>query len=201
MDFRELILMQHARIHTAEVGQPDWSVQDYILNGVSEAQMRQRPLPGSNSLAWLFWHMTRSEDIGATVILALSPQVIDQDEWWARLGVSTRDIATGMDDQEVGELTERIDLAALLAYRTAVGKRTRSILLDLSPEVLDEVIDVDLIDHLRAAGVFGPQGELVVQRWSGKKKAYTVSHTILGHALLHLGQADTIRNLLGLPTI
>lgn len=201
MEFRELILIQHARIHTAAVGQPDWSVQDYVLNGVNEAQMRLRPLPGSNSLAWLFWHMSRSEDIGANAILVQGPQVIDQGGWWAKLGVSLRDIATGMNDQEVGDLTERIHIQALLAYRAAVGRQTRSILLDLRPEVLDEVINTDLIDRLRAAGVFGPRGEIVPQRWIGKKKAYTVTHTILGHALLHLGQADTIRNLLGLETI
>ena len=201
MDFRELILIQHARIHTAEVGQPDWSVQDYVLNGVSEEQMRLRPLPGSNSLAWLFWHMTRSEDIGENLILAQTPQIIDSSDWGTRLGISLRDVATGMTDQEVGDLTERINIDALLAYRAAVGRQTRAILAELKPEVLDEVIDTDLIDQLRAAGIFGPHGEIVPQRWKGKKKAYTVTHTILGHALLHLGQADTIRNLLGLPTI
>lgn len=201
MDFRELILIQHARIHTSEVGQPDWSVQDYLLNGVSETQMRKRPLPGSNSLGWLFWHMSRSEDIGANLILAQSQQVIDQGGWWAKLGVSLRDIATGMTDQEVGDLSERVNIQALLAYRAAVGRQTRAILRDLKPETLDEVIDTDLIEKLRAAGVFGPHGEIVPQRWMGKKKAYTVTHTILGHALLHLGQADTIRNLLGLETI
>jgi hypothetical protein len=201
MDFRELILMQHARLHTAEVGNPDWSIQDYLLSGVSEAQMRLRPLPGSNSLAWLFWHMTRAEDIGASLILAQNPQIIDADGWGNRLGVSLRDIATGMTDEEVGDLTGRINIDALLAYRAAVGHKTQAILRQLRPEVLDELIDDSLVRQLRAAGVFGPHGEIVPQRWMGKKKAYALSHTILGHALLHLGQAETVRNLLGLPTI
>jgi hypothetical protein len=201
MDFRELILIQHARNHTAEVGQPDWSIQDYILNGVTESQMRLRPLPGSNSLAWLFWHMTRSEDIGANIILSQTPQIIDSGDWGERLGVSLRDGATGMTDLEVGDLTERINIEALLAYRAAVGRRTQFILRDLRPEVLDEVIDTDLIRQARELGAFGPHGEIVPQRWTGKRKAFTLSHTILGHALLHLGQADTIRSLLGLATI
>jgi DinB superfamily len=201
MDFRELILIQHARNHTAEVGQPDWSIQDYILNGVTESQMRLRPLPGSNSLAWLFWHMTRSEDIGANIILSQTPQIIDSGDWGERLGVSLRDGATGMTDLEVGDLTERINIEALLAYRAAVGRRTQFILRDLRPEVLDEVIDTDLIQQARELGAFGPHGEIVPQRWTGKRKAFTLSHTILGHALLHLGQADTIRSLLGLATI
>jgi hypothetical protein len=201
MDFRELILIQHARNHTAEVGQPDWSIQDYILNGVTESQMRLRPLPGSNSLAWLFWHMTRSEDIGANIILSQTPQIIDSGDWGERLGVSLRDGATGMTDLEVGDLTERIIIEALLAYRAAVGRRTQYILRDLRPEVLDEVIDTDLIQQARELGAFGPHGEIVPQRWTGKRKAFTLSHTILGHALLHLGQADTIRSLLGLATI
>jgi hypothetical protein len=122
-------------------------------------------------------------------------------DWGARLGLSLRDIATGMGDQEVGDLTDRINIEALLAYRAAVGRRTRANLRDLKPEVLDEAIETALIDQLRAAGAFGQHGEIVPQRWTGKRKAFTLTHTILGHAFLHLGQAETVRNLLGLPTI
>ena len=201
MDLHELILTQHARLHAAEVGRPDLSIQDYVLSDVTEAQMRLRPLPGSNSLAWLFWHMTRAEDLGVNVILTQSTQIFDVGDWGARLGVSLRDIATGMTDLEVGDFSQRIDIGALLAYRAAVGRHTQAILRDLRPEVLDEVIDADLIQQARAAGAFGPNGEVVPQRWTGKRKAFTLTHTVLGHAFLHLGQADILRGLLGLPTI
>jgi hypothetical protein len=106
-----------------------------------------------------------------------------------------------MTQPEVDEFNERIDVAALLDYRAAVGRRTRELLVDLRPETLDEVIDADRVQRARDAGAFGPNAEWVGQRWLGKQKAFTLSHTVLAHSFLHLGQADIVRGLLGLPTI
>jgi len=36
MDFRDLFLAQHARAHAPEVGQPDFSVQDYLLRNLTD---------------------------------------------------------------------------------------------------------------------------------------------------------------------
>jgi hypothetical protein len=79
MDFRERSLIQHARIHTTEVAS---------LIGRSGLRPERRDrgtdaaasAAGSNSLAWLFWHMSRSEDIGANLILAQTPQTIDSED-------------------------------------------------------------------------------------------------------------------------
>lgn len=205
MEFRELLLMQHARAHAAEVGGADQSFQDYILAGLSEDQMRQRPEwgPGQalNSLAWLFWHMTRAEDIGMNLILAQGPQVAETDDWIKRLRVPRWDIATGMTDLEVDEVSQQIDIPALLAYRAAVGRQTQEAIRVLRPEILDEIIDDILIQKAQQRGVFGPHAQPVIQRWTGKRKAYILTHTLIGHAFIHIGQADTVRYWLGLPTI
>ena len=70
MDFRELFLAQHARAHAPELGHPDFSIQELLLRDITEEQLRARPLPGFNSLAWLFWHMTRGEDLGMNLVIA-----------------------------------------------------------------------------------------------------------------------------------
>src|SRR5437868_11897107 len=106
MDFRDVLLAQHARAHTAAVGGADLSSQDNMLRGVTEEQMRVRPQPGFNSLAWLLWHMTRTEDIAANVIIAERPQVFDEGDWAARLNVSRRDLGSGMTDSEVDEFNK-----------------------------------------------------------------------------------------------
>ena len=46
MGFPELILVQHARAHTAEVGTPDFSNQDLVLRGVTNEQMHVHRQPG-----------------------------------------------------------------------------------------------------------------------------------------------------------
>lgn len=201
MDFRDLFLAQHGRAHAPEVGQPDFSVQDYLLRNLTDEQMRARPLPGFNSLAWLFWHMTRGEDVGMNLVIAGGPQVLDEGGWAERLDVSFRDVATGMTDQEVDEFSQQVDIEALLGYRTAVGKRTQAIVRQLRPEVLEEKIDNDLIQRVREAGVFGPNTEWVPNRWLGKSKSFTLLYTVLGHTYIHIGQCEDVRSLLGIPTI
>jgi len=201
LDFREIILTQHARAHTAEVGGADLSIQDNVLRELTDEQIRLCPQPDFNSLAWLIWHMTRLEDFGANFILAARPQVFDEGNWAVRLNVSHRYLGSGMTDLEVGELNQRIDVAALLAYRAAVGRQTQEILRTLQLEVLGEVIDGELIQRARAAGAFGPHAEWVPSRWQGKLKAFTLTHSVLGHSFLHWGQGDIVRSLLGFPSL
>jgi hypothetical protein len=201
MDLYELLLAQHARTHAAEVGRPDLSIQDLVLRDVPQEQMRLRPRSDLNSLAWLLWHMTRAEDLGINVIIAGRSQVLDESDWLSRMNILRRDIGTGMTSPEVDEFNERINIDALLAYRAAVGRRTRKVIRDLRPEVLDEVIDAALVQRARDARAFGPNAEWVPQRWEGKAKAFTLTWTVLGHSNLTWGECYVVRGLLGLPTI
>ena len=200
MDFRELFLTQHARAFAAEVLHADMSYQDNLLRDVTDEQIRQRPQPGFNSLAWLLWHVTRVEDASANLIIAERPQVFDEGGWGARLNVPRRDIGTGMTEPEVDEFNRQIDIAALLAYRAAVGQQTQAIVRDLQPEVLDEVIDRDLVQRLRDEGIFSPRISSFLSRWEGKRKEFTLANSVLAHSFLTFGEAFGVRNLLGLPT-
>jgi hypothetical protein len=126
--------------------------------------MTLRPQPGVNSLAWLLWHMTRAEDVGLNVIIAQRPQVLDEGDWLSRMNILRRDVGTGMTALEVDAFNKRISVEALLAYRVAVGRRTREIIQALPLEVLDEVIDRGLVQRARDAPAFGPNAEWVPQR-------------------------------------
>lgn len=201
MDTRELFLAQHARSHAAGVAGGDPSNQDLVLSGMTEEQIRQRPHPSTNSLAWLLWRMTRAEDIGINLVIAERPQALDEDRWSERLGVPHRDLGAGMTDNEVEGFTERIDIPALLAYRAATGQRTQEVIAGLRPEVLAEVIDADLVRRVRVQGAFGPDAEWVPRRWEGKPKAFTLMHTVLAHSYLHIGEGHVVRSLLGLPNL
>lgn len=201
MDFREILLTQHARAHTAQVGRADLSIQDNVLRDLTDEQIRLCPQQGFNSLAWLLWHMTRVEDFGANFILAGRPQVFDEDEWAEWLNVSHRYLGSGMTYLEVDEFNQQINIPALLAYRAAVGRQTQEIIRILQPEVLGQEIDGELIQRARAAGAFGPHADWVPPRWQGKQKAFTLTHSVLGHSFLHWGQADVVRGLLGVHSL
>ena len=159
MDFRELFLAQYARAHATGVGYPDFSNQDLILRNLTDEHLRVRPYSGLNSPAWLFWRMTRAEDIGINLVIAQHSQVLDEDGWVKRLNVSLRDIATGMTDQEVDKFSQHVNIASLLAYRAAVGKQTQAVVRDLQPEILDEKIDSHLLQRIWDDGAYGPNAE------------------------------------------
>ena len=113
MDAVRFFLEQHARLHAAEVADGA-SLADRILGGLTDNEMRLRPGKGMNSLTWLLWHMARTEDVSVNRVVTDSRQVFD--ESWARQhGISRPDIGTGMTDEEVAELTERIDVVAARA--------------------------------------------------------------------------------------
>ena len=86
-----------------------------MLNLPSPEQMRVK-LPGHNSIAWIIWHIARGEDWGVNVMLRGEEQALTRDDWNRRLGIKRLDIGTGMKEDEVAELTAKIDLGALREY-------------------------------------------------------------------------------------
>jgi hypothetical protein len=86
MDWRDLFRMQHTHQDR---------YRELVLTGVSGDDVRVVPLPGQNSIAWLFWHMTRCEDVAVNVVLSRQGEVL-ADGWKERMGVARHDIGTGM---------------------------------------------------------------------------------------------------------
>ena len=199
MDVLQLFLRDHARVHSAAVGQPEgFSLEDVVLSGLSEDQIRLRPREGLNSLAWLLWHMARAEDVAINVVLANRPQVIDDEEWPQRLNLARRDGGTGMTDDEVSDFSAKVDIPALRGYRAAVGRRTREVAASVRPEELEQPIDAAHLRRVVSAGALGENAAWVEQLWDGKTKAWFLCWLGYGHNYMHLGEAWCVRSQAGL---
>ena len=118
MDALQFFLLRYEALRSTTAQQ---SV-DALLSQLSEAQLRHRPQPDLNSIAWIVWHMARCEDFGVQRLVGYRLQIFDQQEWMVRLNIPLRDCGTGMTDDEVTDLSARVDLVALRAYWTAVGE-------------------------------------------------------------------------------
>jgi DinB superfamily len=199
MDTVSFFLVQHASVHTSEVGGAP-SYFDRVLDGLSEADLRARPAAGVNSILWLLWHMARVEDASVNLVVAHRPQVLD-DDWVRRLGVPWRHIGTGMTDDEVSELTRRADVAAVRAYREAVGRRTREVVHALVPAAWDEPVTIADTGRAAAAGAFGPRAGWVdgvgLLAWQDQSRGARLSGAALRHNAMHMGEAVTIQGLAG----
>jgi len=204
MDALELFLKEHAMVHAVEVAEAETrSLEEALFRNLDDAQLRARP-HGLNSLVWIFWHIARCEDVAINVIVAGRPQVFDEDGWAERLRVSRRDVGTGMTPEEVAVLSEQIDVAALRAYRAAVGRRTREVATSLPAAEWETVSDAEDLRRVVAQGAIGPAAPAAAleRLWLGKTNAWVLHWLGVGHNLLHIGQGRWIRKfLLGRGTI
>ena len=187
MDARELFLFLHGRL-------PDMT--ERLLGGLADEEIRRRPRPGANSIAWLLWHVARCEDVGVNALVAERPQLLlTSDSWLRDLNVDLRDIATGMVDQEVAAFSDRVNVAGLRAYWAEVGRTTRDLVLCLRPEVLDGVVASPVLQRVVEDGAFGPNGEWVVRHFQGRTKGWLLSQLALRHHYVHFAEASLIRGL------
>ena len=192
MDARDLFLTQHAAMHSAAVGGNTMSAAERTFGGLTDEQMRVRPRDDLNSLAWLMWHIARTEDVMVNGVLAGRSPVFD-DAWIKRLGITRREIGTGMTSAEVTELTRQIDLGALREYRDAVGRRTREVVGGFTDQDWQGEVTAERMERMAAEGAFGSRRDLLVKAFTGRPRAMVLSGIGLFHAAAHMGEANTVR--------
>jgi len=199
MDVRDLFLDQHAAVHSAAVGGNKMSAAERTFTGLTDEQMRMRPREDLNSLAWLMWHIARAEDILINTVLAGRPQVCD-DAWYKRLGSTRRDFGIGMTSAEVTELTRQIDVGALREYRDAVGRRTRELVRNFTPQDWEGAVTVEAVERAAKDGAFGARTDQITKAFPGRPRVTMLSGIALFHSAGHLGEATTVRTAGGFGT-
>jgi len=194
LDLVTFFFRQHAAVHANDVGGA--SLVERVFGGLSDEQMRMRPGPRLNSLVWLLWHMARTEDAAVNPVVAARDQVLDED-WMRRMNVPQRTIGTGMTSDEVTAMSAHADIAAVRAYRSAVGRRTQEVVRALRPEAWDEIVEAPDIRRAAAAGAFRDWVEGVSYPWLGWTRAEQLASSALRHNSAHIGEAVTIRSIAG----
>ena len=202
MTLVEFFCRQHATLHTAAV-YPDRSPSvERWLGGLSDAQLRLRPGKGLNSIVWLLWHTARVEDVAVNLVVQAGRQVLDEG-WTARMNDGRRDIGTGMTDEEVAQFSETVDTDAVLAYRAAVGARTRDVVRGLAPDVWDGVVGAEDLTRAARDGAFRVDVSAVIASgrhpWQHQTRADQLGSSAIRHNMGHLGEAVTLRSLGGFP--
>jgi hypothetical protein len=191
-----VFLTQHAHVHSATTpGAP--SVEDRIVGGLAEAQLRQC-LDHHDSIVWLIWHVARVEDFMINTCVRGVPQVLDRDGWQVRLGVSRRDIGTGMTAEQVAQFSAQVDVAAVRAYRAAVAHETRTGLTARDFDDLDKPIP-GAGERAIASASLGPGAEYVPDMVRTRPRWFVLCSEVIGHSYEHLALAEHVKRLLGQP--
>ena len=171
---------------------------DGLFSKLSEAQLRGRPHPGVNTVAWLLWHSARIEDVGVNRFLSDRPQALDEG-WLGRLKMPRRDVGTGMSDAEVDELSLRIDLEALRGYWEAVTTRTLAVVETLKGTDLEALVPGERVRSVvLAEDVVAPGAEWLTEFWAGgRSRAWVLAQMALLHPYGHYYEARVASGLWG----
>jgi hypothetical protein len=190
-------LEQHAMLHTASlVSGSRWSFQDEISADLTDQQLRQIPSDRLHSIAWLLWHIARTEDVTINLLLANTNQLLYVDRWFEHLTVPTRDIGTEMSAPDITALSAQIDISALRAYRRAVGQRTREIVQQMTARELRQIVEVERIERVKAEGALVPAAYGVAEYWERHTKGNLLLIPATRHSFTHLNEAGRVRQKL-----
>lgn len=183
------LLGQHAMVHTAKLDRGGHcSFQDEVLGGLTAGQWRYLPPGGASSIIWMIWHITRIEDATMNVLLADTPQVFYSGSWPDKLGVSCENVGNDMSGEEMAALSEAMNVKALLAYRLAVGKRTRQIAQRLDPETLWAPPAPERLRRLAEDGTVRKKAAWLLDYWGGRPSTNLLLMPATRHGFVHLNE-------------
>lgn len=187
---KPLILEVHAHLHAQTMtGSIDWSYQDEILAGVPTDWMRIIPEGEDHSIAWLLWHLTRCEDITMNLLVAGSPQVLNQDDWLDRIKTPICHTGNEMDEAGVARFSASIDVGELRAYRVAVGRRTQEIVKQLGPGDLKQKVDPARLQRVWDERAVVEAASGIVDYWGKRNVAGLLLMPASRHLIVHLNEA------------
>jgi len=178
-------------------GLPNQAI-DRLFDRLSEEQLRCRPHPVLNSVAWVIWHIARAEDVGVNRFVTDGRQVLDEGNWNEKLLIPNRDHGGGMTDAVVTALSQQIDLPALRAYYNAVRARTVEVSKTLTPEQLDEIPSTaDRLRIIIEEGILSPPPALDRRPYADYSRGALLIHLALTHSYGHYYEVCTICSFMG----
>jgi hypothetical protein len=143
------------------------------LDGLTPAEVRWQPMPHTNHIAWLVWHIARAEDLWVSRLRS-TPEVWQADGWSDRFGMDPTSTGAGQTMEEVRAMPE-ISLTDIMAYLDAVRVVTR--------QYLDQATDADMAR------------EYPHPRWGTAPGSWVVGH-ILVEVSQHVGQVALLRGMM-----
>ncbi len=151
------------------------------LRDLSIDQWHWIPEGKGNSIAFITWHMFRTEDnVIRFVVQNRRPTVWVENGWAEKFGMHKAAQGTGMPVPEA-QLLRVNDPAAFLEYGRQVWASTSEYLTTAKEDDYNEMIEVR------------PLGQM--------PKIRAVGQVCLSHGFGHLGEMDHLRVLMGLPGI
>jgi hypothetical protein len=156
------------------LGQVDEETQA-SLKGMTLDQILWRPAEESNPMAWLAWHIARTQDLRSSHLLGLE-QIWIEDGWHERFGLPADPANTGRGDSDADvSALQPESVEAVAMYCALASSRVREYVGSLRPGAENDVID-------------NPEG--------GQSPLGAVLNRMVHGGLSHVGQLMYVRGLI-----
>lgn len=193
----ELFLNQHAKLFSSKLTQSEHiTLEDELMAGIKEETLRQYPVKSpdtKNSIIWHLWHITRIEDMTMNILVNNDEQIYHSGNWLNQLKVDFVHSGNGMSEEEVHELSRKIDISALIAYRLEVGRKTREIIGSILPGQFKQKVDPNRISKLEEQGAVKREESWLLDYWGKKTIAGLILMPATRHNFLHLNKSIRIK--------
>jgi hypothetical protein len=188
----KLCLEQHAMVHLSKMSEINAVIfEDELRKGLDEATIRTSINEKKRTIAYGLWHSTRIEDITMNILVADGKQVINTDNWLGKMDVPICDTGNVMTDDKIMEFSQTINLKELRDYRIAVGRKTREIILKLSPADLKREIEPQRLQRVLDEGAVlnVESANWLIEFWGKKNVAGILLMPVTRHHIVHINES------------
>lgn len=144
-----------------------------IVKGLDVDALAWRPDEGSNSIAWLLWHLTRIEDDHIADV-AGTAQVWTGSGWYERFALPFPAQAHGYGHSADDVAQVRVEGDLLVGYHDDTAARSLEYVGSLKPDDLDRIVD---------------------ERWDPPVSLGVRLVSVVNEVNQHIGQAAYVRGL------
>lgn len=162
--------------------------------GLTEEDVRKTPINGEHSIAWIFWHITRIEDVTMNMLLLGCPQLMDRGGWLDRLETPFRDTGNAMNGSKVSALSRGINIDALQAYRIDVGRQTRENVQNIKTLELLDKVDPSRLRRVLDEGAVVEDARDLLDYWGSLTYAGLLLMPPTRHNFIHLNEAWRVKH-------
>lgn len=184
---KRLFLELHSKLHISSMSGTERNEVDALLADLALHEYSIMPTSKDETIAWVLWHIARIEDLTMNILVADSKQLFD-DEWKIQLNTPISDTGNALSDDEIMELSQRLNIERLVAYRNAVGQRTRDIVKSLSADDMKRKVAVQGLDAIKRVGGVTEQEDSrwLLDFWGKKDVVGLLLMPPTRHVIMHL---------------
>lgn len=184
---KELFLEIHAKVHRSEISCGITNEVDYLLKDLEANEYAIIPTSKDETIAWVLWHVARIEDLTMNILVDNGQQIFNN-EWKERMNVPIIDTGNALSDDEIMDLSKRINIRELLNYRNEVGVRTREIITRLLADDMKRKVTKQGVERIfKEGGVTSDEESYwLLDFWGKKDVAGLLLMPPTRHVMLHL---------------